>query len=177
MRSLPNNGFTRYNIVTYSGVCITNKTGSVFDHRIYWTFITTGYSSSHKSLSDTSSSDWTHHRDYSDFQLLASRYIDSGRTTRCLAMDICEQIKELNGVWSCGVDSSGSIGLLWTVRMLRISWPDEWLWGCVQRDEHSWLAWRSVTGVVTPQFSLDRRQGSWTKPASFATAAETTGLS
>jgi hypothetical protein len=64
---------------------MTNKTGFGFDDRICWTFIQLD-TTVHPSLSDIlSSSDWTLHWNYSDFQLncqllLASRYIASGRT-------------------------------------------------------------------------------------------------
>jgi hypothetical protein len=66
---------------------LDHNTGCGFDDRIYWTFIQLVIKV-RKSLSHTlsSTSDWTLHWKYSDFQLnskvlLISRYIISDRTT------------------------------------------------------------------------------------------------
>jgi hypothetical protein len=51
---------------------MTNMTGLEFDDQIYWAYIQL-FMTVHKSLSDTlSSSDWTFHANYSDFQLNSS---------------------------------------------------------------------------------------------------------
>jgi hypothetical protein len=58
-------------IVLYiAGICVTNPMGFGFDDRIYWIFIQL-VAPVHISLSDalSSSSDWTLHWNYSDFQL------------------------------------------------------------------------------------------------------------
>jgi hypothetical protein len=64
------NTATRRTYCHVLGVCVTNKTGFGFDHRIYWTFIQM-VTTVHRSLPDilSSSSDWRLHGNYSHFQL------------------------------------------------------------------------------------------------------------